>query len=699
MKLIWAITSCTALLVIISLLCCPLHVFGQEAYIDSLENVLKNAKGDSQKIDLLYHIARRHSLHASSTAQEKAYVDRLCNFAHSNTHPLAEAYCFDLQGIAARNASNYPSAISFHKKALRIAKELNHKEAIGSFQNNIGVVYRRFDDYENALYHHLEALKIAEQIKDKDNISTAVNSVGNIYLSMKEYGKALNYLTKGLQLAKESNNFLGIAINLNNIGGVYERLGDYSKALDYLKQSLTINKELNNIKGIAICLNDIGTVYQKKGEFAKVLQFYREALQINEQIGDKKYISYSHNNLGKIYIDLKEYSLAFVHLKKGLTIALQIGAKEEIRDSYSNLSLVYTKTGNYKEAFLNQQKAMAYKDSLLNKTNSENIARLQAMFDAGQKEVQIRLLENEKQNKETQLRQQRTIQAALIIGLILILVLFAIVYRNNRNRKETNKILANQNAAILQHQEAINLKNLELTKLNEEKTHLIGVVAHDLRSPLSRIFGLTNLIKMDEDNLTNDQKEYIRLISNMAEQLNDMTSKILDMNAIESHRINLKIEKIDLAKLLQETKLNFEAAASKKHIRIISDFPPGSYFAQLDWGYTRQIFENLLSNAIKFSPAHKQVLLTLKETEEKIQVKIQDQGPGFSNEDLPKLFGKFQKLSARPTAGENSTGLGLSIVKKYVEAMKGEIRCVTETGQGATFIITFHKVEANQFAT
>jgi signal transduction histidine kinase len=380
-------------------------------------------------------------------------------------------------------------------------------------------------------------------------------------------------------------------------------------------------------------------------------------------------------------------------------MALQIGAKGQIEDSYSSLSLAYTKTGNYKEALLYQQKAIIYKDSLLNTTNSENIVRLQTLFDTEHKEAQIQLLEIEKQARETQIREQRIIQVALTVGLIFILIVFTIVYKNNQNRKEINKILACQNAAILQQKEAINLKNLELIQLNDEKTHLISVVAHDLRSPLSRIFGLTNLIKMEAGNLTTEQKEYVRLISSMAEQLNDMTSKILDMNAIESQRINLKLEKVDISKLLQETCINFELAASKKQIQIISNFPPGNYFAQLDSGYATQIFENLLSNAIKFSPAYKQIFLDLEETADKILVKIQDQGPGFSSEDLPKLFGKFQKLSARPTAGENSTGLGLSIVKKYVEAMRGEISYVNKTGQGATFIITFDKVKALSLVT
>ncbi|MFT6963167.1 MAG: signal transduction histidine kinase [Flammeovirgaceae bacterium] len=113
---------------------------------------------------------------------------------------------------------------------------------------------------------------------------------------------------------------------------------------------------------------------------------------------------------------------------------------------------------------------------------------------------------------------------------------------------------------------------------------------------------------------------------------------------------------------------------------------------EIDKTFGSQVFENLLSNAIKFSPTDKNIYINLVEKEGEFRAEIRDEGPGMSKEDMSKLFGKFQKLSARPTAGEKSTGLGLSIVKKYVEVMNGKVWCESELGEGASFVVEFEKV-------
>ena len=102
-----------------------------------------------------------------------------------------------------------------------------------------------------------------------------------------------------------------------------------------------------------------------------------------------------------------------------------------------------------------------------------------------------------------------------------------------------------------------------------------------------------------------------------------------------------------------------------------------------------QVYENLLSNAIKFSESDKNIYLKVVSTEDLVTISIKDEGPGMSKDDLKKIFSKFQKLSAKPTNNEESTGLGLSIVKKFIDAMSGEIRCESTLGEGASFIITF----------
>ncbi|MCK5700116.1 MAG: ATP-binding protein, partial [Cyclobacteriaceae bacterium] len=129
--------------------------------------------------------------------------------------------------------------------------------------------------------------------------------------------------------------------------------------------------------------------------------------------------------------------------------------------------------------------------------------------------------------------------------------------------------------------------------------------------------------------------------------------------------------------------------SDNKNIRVEADLDDST--TAMDNSLLVQILDNLLSNAIKFSNHNSKVSVTLKDENKKIRFEIVDDGPGIMEEDKPRLFQKFQRLRAQPTNGESSTGLGLSIVKKYVEAMKGKVWCESEFGHGAKFIVEFNK--------
>lgn len=235
-------------------------------------------------------------------------------------------------------------------------------------------------------------------------------------------------------------------------------------------------------------------------------------------------------------------------------------------------------------------------------------------------------------------------------------------------------------------------KNNELVDLNQEKNHLIGIVAHDLRNPLASNISIAQLLKSESDSLSGDQVEYVDAMLNSLNRMNDMITRILDVKSVESKNVRLELEKMNLAKVINKVIVNFEDMAVKKNLSI--SFTAEDVYTYLDKNFTTQVFENLISNAIKFSPPGKSIKIIIQDSDEKVNVSIIDEGPGFSKEDLKKLFGKFQRLSARPTAGEDSTGLGLSIVKKYVEAMNGSVWCESEHGAGATFVVQFNNYNA-----
>ena len=229
-----------------------------------------------------------------------------------------------------------------------------------------------------------------------------------------------------------------------------------------------------------------------------------------------------------------------------------------------------------------------------------------------------------------------------------------------------------------------------MQELNIEKQQIIGVVSHDLKGPFNRIFALMHLMLMSSENLTTDQKEYLGRMHQIVADGLSMVRNLLDNRKLEDRGIDMRPESLNLVSVLNMLVKQYQSLANKKNI-LIHYQTPLSAPIHADKAYLTRIFENLLSNAIKFSPINKNIFVTVVDLENEIEISVQDEGPGITAEDQLKLFQKFQQLSARPTAGESSTGLGLSIVKTMVEKMDGKILCESEEGKGARFIVLLQK--------
>lgn len=225
----------------------------------------------------------------------------------------------------------------------------------------------------------------------------------------------------------------------------------------------------------------------------------------------------------------------------------------------------------------------------------------------------------------------------------------------------------------------------ELVRLNQLKNRFLGLAAHDMRNPLASIRGLAEVLLCDEcQPLTTTQRELIATIHSASDGMLNLVNDILDLAAIESGRIQLQLEPSSLQCVMEERVRVNRVLAEKKRIALqesLSDLPPIPF----DRNRIGQVIDNLLGNAIKYSPLGSSVLISLTRINGTAVVSVKDQGPGISEEDQVKLFDEFERLSARPTGGEKSTGLGLSIAKQIVEAHRGAMHIESEVGTGTTF--------------
>jgi len=232
-----------------------------------------------------------------------------------------------------------------------------------------------------------------------------------------------------------------------------------------------------------------------------------------------------------------------------------------------------------------------------------------------------------------------------------------------------------------------------LTELNELKDQHLGIAAHDLRNPLSSIRGMSQmLVEMELDE--NTQTSFLQSIYRVSDQMLTLVDNLLDVAVIESGRFDLKITEENISSLVGERIELMAKNAERKEIRLIADLQKVTD-SLFDADRMRQVVDNLLSNAIKFSPSGSVVNVACGQAGRILDITVTDQGPGIPSEDLDRLFDSFEKLSAQPTGGEKSTGLGLSIVKSIVDAHGGEIEVDSEVGRGTTFIVHLPVESAN----
>jgi len=236
-------------------------------------------------------------------------------------------------------------------------------------------------------------------------------------------------------------------------------------------------------------------------------------------------------------------------------------------------------------------------------------------------------------------------------------------------------------------QKKLEKQNEDLLQLNQEKNDFLGMVSHDLKNPLNNILGIADLLN---SSIQDKERKLLRLIEANSKRMLELITELLDINRIESGKRDLSLQKIELTALLFESVYRHRMPAEKKQIQLHFEQTDKNCYLYADRTAITQIFDNLISNAVKYSPFDKHINIRLFQSEKVVRCEIQDEGQGITKQDQQKIFAKFARLSARPTDGENSTGLGLSIVKKLVESMDGHVWAESEgKNKGSLFIVEF----------
>jgi signal transduction histidine kinase len=213
---------------------------------------------------------------------------------------------------------------------------------------------------------------------------------------------------------------------------------------------------------------------------------------------------------------------------------------------------------------------------------------------------------------------------------------------------------------------------------------LLGIVAHDIRSPLNKISGLVNILQLEGNN-SGDRNEIFDMIQGTIKDANRLASELLEINVIEAGAIDIHNETLKISSFIQPVIDQYRDIALEKKIKIELIQKCEDIEFHTDRKLLQRVLQNLLSNSIKFSENNTTVYVELDFIKSQLHFSVIDQGPGIPEDEHSILFTKFGKTSVRPTDGETSNGLGLYIVDQLVKSLGGSLTFKSTKGKGSLF--------------
>ncbi len=583
--------------------------------------------------------------------------------AYSNDHELSIALA--LVAAALADIDSTVEAIRIGRSALILANNLRDTTAMAWSLFAIG---------------YASSLRV-----DKSFTDSANNAI------------SLALLTEGLSFSIAAKNLL-LSINFHNIiGRLYRRMKKYDEALMYhLKAYNDANAVKSSIQagwaayGIALC-------YQTRHQLDSALYFALESVRLRRLGGDLSSVAISLGSTSLIYEQMGDKFHALQYAKQCLRYADSAHGLLPKIVALERLSKTSEDVGQYQQALQYYKQLILVRDSAAVQNQLNDVKLLaQELEIERSKQEKLELLQQQRQQQ--QLLQERStiavVSTIIALALIVIMIVAGRLQRLARQKeiltKEYARSMEEVNHRLDEANQTLQTQNISLQELNLEKNEIIGIVAHDLKNPISAVRGFADLIQSGFAEMEQVQEISGQIVST-ADRMLDLVKNLLEVNRLEQGGAEFHCMAFDIATMVESVVLQYQAAANAKNITLHYSLESSSSLALADEQALMQVLDNLVSNAVKYSPHEKNIFIRLESSDNAVRIEIRDEGPGISPDDMQKLFGKFARLSARPTGGEHSTGLGLSIVKKMVEAMNGRVWCESELGTGATFIVELPK--------
>ncbi len=610
-----------------------------------------------------------------------------------------------IKGFIAWRQSNLVDALKYYEQALNLAERLNHESGVASVLNSKAIIFDLTGKKELALAYFLKSMEIHRSLNDQRRVATALNNVAAIYGSLGIYDIALKYQMESLQIRNELGDKPGIAEITGNLGVTYSRIKDYATAQQYFKDAADLYQELNDLLGLSEVYLNLGKLHQSKNNYEQALEQFNLSLALSEQLGDQVLIAKNKMEIASVLLDTRRLENALQSAKKGISIAESVGvsaivsrgyivlskiayssghireaenainhaidvashAKEQelLKEAYYQLAEILNADNRYDLALAAYKKYQTIKDQIFSNESDLRLALMRSYLEVEKSKKEIQLLKSEQQLAQSEIDRQLTNKKVWVIGISLFFLNVLLVI---------NRI----------HQRKIN-KNLQ--KSNDSQKELIQAIAHEFRTPLSRVrLGLDML--MDGNNINPSNQSLVSRIDSSLDELDGLLKEAIGYIRMETDADALNVSCVQLPSLVHELITQYQ-----------DDYPNLLFQFKLlteksDVLVDKIKFQRALSNGLRNACqyAKTRVLVEFCDRGSWHQIVIEDDGDGIPAEERERVFQPFVRVDKSRTRASGGLGLGLALLKGIVELHGGQVALSTSRFSGTKLEIRWPKV-------
>lgn len=664
-------------------------------------------KTDTSTVNRLNKLAEKH--YESEPDSAAHYAQLAIKIAKQIKYTRGIANGQEQLGQVNSFQGQFKLADSNYNVALQLYKQLNDKLSESESYMGLGRVQDFLGNYTRAIALFEKALTIRKKLGNQIEIANCYAIIGITYDSKGDFSKALDYYFKSLAIDLNVNNDLAAADNYNNIGVVMQHLQLYTKALDYFDKANKIWLKLDDRQGISTASQNIGEVMVSLKKYNVATTYYRKALNMYLRLRDEEGISLVYYDIGMYHAKTNRPDSALYYLN----LCLQSATKNKIpynkAYAYQGFALIYNQKGDYKsgiknallaretanriqslviradatlqlsdalaglkrfnEAYTEHRIYTALKDSL---KDDESLQKLSSYNMAIDFENRQRLTAQKEDILEQKIAEQRVANIIYAVVIVAITILLVFYYNAKRKQLKANVLLEKINKQVITQTD-------ELTDLNTLKDRLIGILAHDLRAPLSTLRGMFSLLA-DKDVTKEEFVEMVPGVFRKLENTSDFLDTLLFWINSQVDNVAQTTTSFCLCDIIKLELVHLEDQFKNKNITPVNTVTAG-HIVLADPKSIRIVIHNFLTNAIKFSHQHSVIEINAKITNDKVSFCIKDHGVGMSTEQLAKLF-KRKVDSQTGTMNETGTGMGLIFCKELIEKYSGTVWAKSTPGTG-----------------